>query len=219
MPSSEPESVDPAEFWEARYRSLRSDAGRMWSGQVNATVERQVTTLEPGTALELGSGEGADALWLAGQGWTVTAVDISAAALEVAAAEAKRHDLSDQITWEQADLTTWHPTSQYDLVTSAFLHSPFEFPREEILRRAATAVAPGGRLLIVGHAEPPPGSGHEHGFDAPPLPTPDEVINALELDERWTIEANALVERAAVWRGGHEVTLIDTVVQVRRPTS
>lgn len=213
---SEHESVDAAEFWETRYRTNRRDSGRMWSGSVNATVEQQAAALTPGTALEVGCGEGADALWLAARGWTVTAVDISAAALDVAAAEAARQGLAERITWEQADLTTWQPTAEYDLVTSAFLHSPFDFPREAILRRAASAVAPGGRLLVVGHAAPPPGSGHEHQADAPPLPTPDEVLAALELDGGWSVETNALVERVVARPDGHSATLVDAVLHARR---
>lgn len=212
--SSEP--IDPADFWEARYRERQRDSGRMWSGRVNAAVERQVTGLPPGRALELGGGEGADALWLAERGWTVTTVDISAAALEVGAAEAQRRGLSDHVTWERADLTTWRPTSEYDLVTSAFLHAPFTFPREAILRRAASAVAPGGRLLVVGHAAPPPGSGHAHDADAPPMPTPDEVLAGLELDDGWVVETKEMFERSVTWRGTPDVTLIDAVLQVRR---
>lgn len=208
--------VDASEFWENRYRTGRGEDGRMWSGRVNATVEAHVAGLTPGSALELGCGEGADALWLAGHGWTVTAVDLSAAALEVAALHATREGLADRVTWQQADLTTWHPTQQYDLVTSAFLHSPFEFPREAILRRAASAVAPGGRLLVVGHAASPPGSGHDHDQDAPPLPSPAEVLASLDLDADWAVESNTTVQRAVTWRG-HDVTLLDAVVRVRRP--
>lgn len=211
--------VDASEFWENRYRTGRGEDGRMWSGRVNATVEAQVAGLSPGNALELGCGEGADALWLAARGWTVTAVDLSAAALEVAALHAEREGLAERVTWQQADLTTWRPTREYDLVTSAFMHSPVAFPREDILRRALSAVAPGGRLLIVGHAESPPGSGHDHDHDrdAPPLPTADEVLASLELGDDWVVETNATVERAVTWRG-HDVTLRDAVVRVRRRT-
>lgn len=216
---SENLDVDASEFWEDRYRTGRGTHGRMWSGRVNATVEAQVADLSPGTALELGSGEGADALWLAEHGWTVRALDISSAALDVAAREAARRGLADRIMWQQADLTTWRATEQYDLVTSAFLHSPVAFPREEILRRAVSAVAPGGRLLVVGHAASPPGSGHEHALDAPPLPTPDDVLASLELDDSWVVEARTLVERTVTWRDRDDVTLIDAVVRVRRPSS
>lgn len=209
--------VDPAEFWEDRYRSTRGEHGQVWSGRVNEAVQREVTGLRPGTALELGCGEGGDALWLAGQGWSVTAIDISATALAVGAAEAERAGLSERIRWIQADLATWQPSAEFDLVTTAFLHSPVELPREEVLRRAATAVAPDGRLLVVGHGAVPPGSKlshHEH--DGPPLPTADEVLASLDLSDDWVTETNALVERPAVWRDGSAVTLVDAVLRVRR---
>ena len=208
--------TDPAEFWEARYLSHRGENGGMWSGRVNAAVAHQVTGLVPGTALELGSGEGADTLWLASEGWTVTAVDISSHALALAAARAAEQGVAHRIEWVQADLATWRPSAQFDLVTSAFLHSPVALPREKILRRAAAAVAPGGTLLVVGHGAFPPGSGHEDGHDAPPLPTPDEVLASLDLSEGWVVETNALVDRDVVRRDQATVTLTDAVLRVRR---
>jgi 2-polyprenyl-3-methyl-5-hydroxy-6-metoxy-1,4-benzoquinol methylase len=132
-----------AEYWEDRYRG-----GKTWSGKVNAALERELAGVTPGTALDLGSGEGGDALWLARNGWSVTAVDIAPSALAIAAAEARP---DDDVTWIAADLSTWQPDRTFDLVTSCFLHSTVELPRDAILRRTAAAVAPGGQLLIVGH--------------------------------------------------------------------
>lgn len=209
-------SADPAEFWEARYLSNRDESGQVWSGRVNAAVEHEVRDLPVGAALELGSGEGGDALWLASKGWTVTAIDISRNALAVAAEKAGLRGLADRVTWVQADLTIWHPTEEFDLVTAAFLHSPVELPRDEILRRATAAVAPGGRLLVVGHGEPPPGladAEHEH----PPLPTSDEVLASLDLAQGWTVERNGLFERSITLKDGSDVTIADTVLRVRRP--
>lgn len=219
--SSDEAITDPARFWETRYLTHRGESGSMWSGRVNAAVAHEVTALAPGTALELGCGEGADALWLAARGWRVTAVDISANALAVGAAVARDQGLSDRIDWVRADLATWVPTGQYDLVTSAFLHSPVELPREAILRRASSAVAPGGRLLVVGHGAFPPGStdhGPEHrpGHGAPALPTPEEVLASLELPEGWTVETSALLDRRVQWRDQGTVTLTDSVLRVRR---
>lgn len=207
-------TADPAEFWEARYLEGRDETGQVWSGRVNAAVEREVAGLRPGTALDLGSGEGGDALWLATRGWAVTAIDISANALAIAREKATLRGLTGRIDWVQADLATWHPTRRYDLVTAAFLHSPVELPREQVLRRAATAVAPGGRLLIVGHGAFPPGSDHDH--DAEPLPTPGEVLASLELDGSWAVETEAQVEREVTWRDGRRFTTVDAVVRVRR---
>lgn len=207
--------TDPAEFWEARYNTNRGESGHMWSGRVNAAVEHEVTALSPGTALDLGCGEGADALWLAAHGWTVTAIDISATALAVGAAQATRAGLAERINWVQADLATWNPSSEFDLVTSAFLHSPVELPRQEVLRRAASAVAPGGRLLVVGHGAFPPGSSHGES-DAPPLPTSDEVLASLELPDSWVIETKAPFYRSGTGADGTTITLSDTVLRIRR---
>jgi SAM-dependent methyltransferase len=209
-------AVDATRFWDERYVSRRTEHGRMWSGRVNATVAQQVSELTPGTALELGSGEGADALWLAEHGWTVTALDISSVALEVGAGEAARAGLTDRIDWVQTDLTTWRPSAQYDLVTSAFMHSPVDFPREAILRRAASAVAPGGRLLVVGHGGFPPMSEHVHDTEIPPFPSPDDVLATLDLPIGWVVETNALIERTVKWRDEEDVVLVDTVLRVRR---
>lgn len=216
-PSAEDTVTDAAEFWETRYLTHRDENGRMWSGRVNATVEQELTEVAPGSALELGSGEGADALWLARRGWRVTAVDISEAALAVGRAEAERMGLADRIDWVHADLAAWQPSAEYDLVTSAFFHSPVDFPREAILRRAAAAVAPGGGMLVVGHGPFPPGSGHEHDRDrgALPLPGPDEVLAALDLPPGWTVETNAFVARVTT-RDGAELALTDSVLRVRR---
>lgn len=220
-PAPDEHPVSPAEFWEERYRTHRDERGQVWSGRVNPAVAQEAAGLAPGTALELGSGEGGDALWLAERGWTVTALDISATALAVGAAQAAARGVADRITWVQADLVGWRPDTEYDLVTSAFFHSPFDFPREEILRRATRAVAPGGTLLIVGHGEPPPGlaSGHdrEHAASGPPLPGPDEVLTALDLPAGWVVERNASVTREATRPDGSAMEVSDTVVRVRRP--
>ena len=141
---SEPEPT-AAEYWENRYRQN----GRSWSGNANAALVREIAGVAPGTALDLGCGEGGDALWLAQNGWAVTAVDIAPTALAIGAAA---QSPEDDITWVAADLAEWHPPIAYDLVSACFLHSTVALPREAILRRAAEAVAPGGVLLIVGHS-------------------------------------------------------------------
>ncbi|WP_314650634.1 class I SAM-dependent methyltransferase [uncultured Microbacterium sp.] len=213
--------MEPAEFWEQRYRTHRDERGQVWSGRVNPAVEREAADLTPGSALELGSGEGGDALWLAEQGWSVTALDISPTALAVGAAQAAARGVADRIAWMQADLVTWRPDTEYDLVASAFFHSPFDFPRKEILRRATRAVAPGGTLLIVGHGTPLPGLEHDHGRQhaesGPPLPDPDEVLADLELPADWVVERNAVVSREAALPDGTTIEVSDTVVRVRRP--
>lgn len=198
-----------AEYWENRYRAN----GRSWSGNVNVALEREVAGVAPGSALDLGSGEGGDALWLARHGWSVTAVDIAPSALAIGQA-AQQPD--DDITWIAADLAEWHPSMQYDLVSACFLHSYVELPREAILRRAAAAVAPGGLLVIVGHSGTPhwhEPSAHDETVD---LPTPDEVLASLALDDSWTVLTKALIERPVVTPDGSPGTITDAVLTLRR---
>ncbi|MGX5681550.1 FAD-dependent oxidoreductase [Schumannella luteola] len=207
--------ADPREFWENRYRTERREHGRVWSGEVNSAVAQEIADLAPGRALELGCGEGADAVWLAERGWTVTGVDISATALEVAAAAASEGGVADRVEWVRADLADRWPEGEFDLVTASFLHSPVELDRDRILRRAAAAVALGGTLLVVGHAAFPPGSQHAH-TDAPPLPTAEDVLASLELAPGWTVVTCEQRDRDAIGRDGHPVTLVDSVLRVRR---
>ena len=202
---------DAATFWESRYR----ESDRAWSGRANAALERETALLAPGTALDLGSGEGGDALWLAHNGWSVTAVDIAPTALARGEAIAQAEGLVDRIRWICADLATWQPEGPFDLVTAHFLQSPVELPREVILRRAAATVAPGGTLLVVGHAEFPPWS--QHKPDESSLPSADEVLASLELTaEHWTIRTKAAVSRSATGPDGQIVDLVDSVLALRR---
>ncbi|MGW6914878.1 class I SAM-dependent methyltransferase [Kitasatospora sp. NPDC054939] len=137
-----------AAYWDARY----AENARMWSGNPNPALVREVDGLAPGRVLELGCGEGADAVWLAGQGWQVTAVDVSAVALARAAGHAVDAGVDGRIDWQCRDLGTDFPEGSYDLVCAQFLHSPTDLPRTAVLRAAAAAVEPGGVLLVVGHA-------------------------------------------------------------------
>jgi SAM-dependent methyltransferase len=195
--------VSAEEFWEEFYAGGRS----RWSGQPNASLVEVVTGLVPGTALDLGCGQGGDAIWLAAQGWTVTATDISQTALDVAAQHAVEAGV--KVTWERHDLAVSQPEGRFDLVAASFLHSDVELPRERILRAAAGAVAPGGTLLIVGHAPSPE---HHHGD----LPSLEQVVAELALPEdAWELRACELRERVHAFRGEAPKPRIDTVVRFR----
>nr|MDQ5860933.1 class I SAM-dependent methyltransferase [Actinomycetota bacterium] len=108
-----------AKLWDEKYRSRP----KMWSGQPNPQLMTEAAHLAPGTALDLGCGEGADAIWLAGRGWEVTALDVSAVALERAEAHARERGQGGKIEWVRQDLATWVPGKLFDLVTAQFLHS------------------------------------------------------------------------------------------------
>ena len=135
--------------WEERYRARPA----VWSGRPNPQLVAEAAELAPGRALDVGSGEGADAIWLAERGWQVTAVDISTTALERAAEHAEQPARTSPTasSWTHADLRDKPPAEgAYDLVSAQFMHLPPD-ARRELFARLAAAVAPGGTLLIVGH--------------------------------------------------------------------
>jgi len=137
-----------APSWEERYSGHES----IWSGNPNAQLVSEVSGLTPGTALDVGCGEGGDVIWLARQGWRVTGADFSANGLARAARHAEEAGVADRAEWWQVDARTFAAGGRsYDLVTTHFLHPP-DGRMVEVTRRLAEAVAPGGHLLVVGHA-------------------------------------------------------------------
>jgi len=202
-------------YWD-RFYAMPNPA---WSGQANAVLVRETGDMAPGTALDLGCGEGADAIWLARQGWTVTAIDVARPALQRARERAVAAGVADRITWLREDLARWRPTGSFDLVSVHYLHSSVDLPRDRILRAAAAAVASDGVLIVVGHAGPLP----DHA-DAEPgtrFPTPHEVLADLDLPPtQWRVERAADIPRDTPDAGAddHPHTLTDTVVRIRRLT-
>jgi len=155
MPDAEKET---AESWEARYAGRE----RLWSGRPNEALVAALSGLEPGRALDLGCGEGGDAIWLALRGWRVTAVDISATAVARAREAAARLGVpGDRIDWVVADLSDWAGEGGQDLVFASFLHGTATASRWTILQRACRLLPPGGRLLSIAHAQAPPWAAHE----------------------------------------------------------
>jgi len=196
----------PARVWEERYAGAQ-----VWSGEPNRALLAYAADLPPGRALDLGCGEGADAIWLAERGWRVTGVDVSATALGRAAAHAR--DRGVEVAWVEADLAHWEAPGRFDLVTAFFLHSPVDFPRAEILTRAAAALAPGGVLLIVGHAEFPPWSSHH---DHPGFPTPEQALAEAGVGPGWVVEAAELFPREVAGPGRERAIIRDAVARARK---
>jgi 2-polyprenyl-3-methyl-5-hydroxy-6-metoxy-1,4-benzoquinol methylase len=130
---SEGDSSQAERFWEGHYRGHE----RVWSGRANPVLVDVAGSLPPGTALDLGCGEGGDAIWLAGLGWRVTAVDVSATALDRTSTHATTAGVEDRIDYQQHDLAHTFPAGAFDLVSAQHLHSPVEFPRDRVLRAAA----------------------------------------------------------------------------------
>ncbi|MFC4512351.1 class I SAM-dependent methyltransferase [Streptomyces ehimensis] len=204
------EDVDPAEYWERRYQERQ----RVWSGRANPVLVDVVEPLPSGTALDLGCGEGADAVWLARRGWRVTAADVAATALERASGHAAEAGVADRIDFQRHDLARTLPDGPFDLVTAQFFQSNVELPRERILRAVAEQVAPGGLLLVVTHATVPPWSWHPHE-DA--VPTPEEELAALGLAlDEWHTERLDTPARQVTGPDGRTATVTDNVIALRR---
>ncbi|MFJ8687215.1 methyltransferase domain-containing protein [Micromonospora wenchangensis] len=211
--SERADAVDEAtaRHWDELYRGRE----RYWSGRPNPHLVDVAGTLPPGTALDLGCGEGGDAVWLARQGWRVTAVDVSTAALDRSAAAVTAAGVAALVDFQRHDLARTFPTGVFDLVSAQFLQSPLEFPRTEVLRAAARAVAPGGRLLVVEHGAVPPWGNAAHHHTR--FPTPQETLADLDLDpDGWDVERLDAPQRQATGPDGQTGTLTDHLVLARR---
>lgn len=193
-------------FWDKQYSVPRAS-------RVNPVLAEIAADLTPGTALDLGCGPGGDALWLAGRGWQVTAVDISANAVRRLAENAQARGL--QMSVERLDLAEEFPSGSFDLVSAQYFHTPFALPRAQVMRTAAHALHPDGRLVVVDHGSTAPWSWNQD----PDIhyPTPDEVSAELALDPaRWQVERADMPRRHAKGPGGQTATVIDNVLVIRR---
>lgn len=135
--------------WDARYRDARTEAGdSLWVADAPLRFQCVLADVLPGAALDVATGDGRTALWLAGVGWRTTAVDFSAEALITARARAA--DRGVNIDWTRADVTEWTPGRTFDLITIGYLHLPAG-TTASLVKRAAGWLADGGRLLVLGH--------------------------------------------------------------------
>lgn len=184
------------------------------SGKPGMALSQFAGPLRPGSALELGCARGDDALWLTRQGWQVTAVDVSSVALEIAARNARTAGVADRIRFERHDLSRTFPEGHFDLVTASFLHSPQDWPRSEVLARAAAAVSPGGHLLIVEHASRAPWSWSPENTR---FPTAGDTLAAMQLAPGdWTHRCVCPIARTASGPDGQSATVTDNVIFVRK---
>ncbi|MEV6832006.1 class I SAM-dependent methyltransferase [Amycolatopsis sp. NPDC051102] len=199
-------STEASRFWDGHHTAHRPDG----EPRPNVRLVEVVSALDPGRALDLGSGAGGDALWLARRGWRVTAADISAVALAGLARRARDLGLGDRITGERHDLAATFPAGPFDLVSAHYLHTSFPLPRDQVLRQAADALAPGGRLLVVEHGSVAPWSWNQDPASCPPLRPPS-------LDPaRWTVERADALPRRATGPGGQTADVVDHLLLVRR---
>ena len=207
--------MDPAQLLSQEYWDDRYGGDPVWSGNPNPQLVRYAADLPPGAALDVGSGEGADVLWLASRGWTVTGADISPVALRRSAELAGRAGaaVAARIRWQQADVLTWAPPEQrFDLVSAQYLHLPAA-ARESLHRRLAAAVRPGGTLLLVGH-HPADMDTVQRPFPRDMFATGEEMATVLD-PARWAVE-NSAPQRQASGPEGTLMTLRDAVLHAVR---
>lgn len=196
---------DTPEGWDARYGEAQ-----IWSGEPNGALVAEVADLPPGQALDVGCGEGADAVWLARRGWHVTALDVSRVALDRAAAHAREAGVD--IAWVHAGLVEAAlPTASFDLVSAqypALRHTELDAERALL-----GAVAPGGTLLLVTHADMDPEEMKSRGFDPADYVGIEDV--RARLGEGWTVEVDERRERSiSGGSGAHHHQ--DMVLRARR---
>lgn len=204
---------DPKAYWDDVYRTRRATS----SGQPSGALLRYVRPLEAGgRALDLGSSNGDDVLWLARQGWQTLGVDISEVAVARATAQAAAAGLSERARFEARDLSQGLPEGPFDLITALFFQSSdAALGRPAILAEAAAKVAPGGHILVVAHAAPPPWAPELPS--RPHFPTVDQELDALQADSaQWRTKVATLIARDAKDREGAAAVALDSVVLLQR---
>ena len=168
--------------WDERYAS-RHDG--MWSGRPNGVLVAELARSSSRRALDVGCGEGADAIWLARAGWQVTGLDVSQVALDRAASAAREADVT--VEWVCGDVAVLPATGGFDLVSvlyPALKHSP----DDAAIRALLDNVAPGGTLLVVGHAPLDADHARAHGFELADYVQPADV--RTRLDDGWDIDVD-----------------------------
>jgi SAM-dependent methyltransferase len=194
--------------WDSRYAGQE----KMWSGAPNGALLTEVAGLTPGRVLDVGCGEGADAIWLAKGGWDVTALEVSGVALRRAAGHAQ--DAGVSISWVHAELTTSAlPPATFDLVSAQY-PVLLRTPGADGERALLAAVAPGGTLLVVHHAGMEDRELHEGDFDPADFVWPAMV--AAVLDEDWEVQVNEQRPRRAPDSGAGAHHADDLVLRARR---
>ncbi|WP_370152257.1 class I SAM-dependent methyltransferase [Streptacidiphilus sp. EB129] len=194
--------------WDNRY----ADRQQLWSGRPNGALVAEVAGLTPGRVLDVGCGEGADAIWLARHGWDVTALEVSGVALERAAGHAQ--DAGVAVRWVHAALThAALPPAPFDLVSAQY-PALQRTPDAAAERALLAAVAPGGVLLLVHHAGMESRQADDSGFDPADYVWPSMV--AALLDDDWEVEVDEQRPRVAPDGGAGAHHTDDLVLRARR---
>ena len=197
-------------FWEQLWsKTLREHPDKVAHRPPNPHLIAEVSGLRPGRALDAGCGHGVDTLWLAAHGWQVTAVDFSVSALAHgrATAEALGADIAERIDWVEGDLATWTAMpAHYDLVVCFYVHVAGSV--DEMVRRMASGVAPGGTLFMVGHRPIDPATGAATAAAGQVQVSVEAATAALD-PRSWALVAEER-PRAAAGSG------VDAVIHARR---
>lgn len=195
-----------ARTWDERYAA----AELVWSRGPNQFVEAECADLPPGRAVDLAAGEGRNAIWLARQGWQVTAVDFSGVALD------KGRTLAGDtpVEWVRADATSWTPDAPVDLVVVAYLQLPAA-QRRRAHRNAVGSLRPGGTFLLVAHDTTNLTQGTGGPQDASVLMTAEDVLADLEGLDVEVLRAER-VARTVTSPGQPDATAYDALVRVVR---
>lgn len=199
-------SGTPAD-WDERY----SASNRIWSGAPNGALTTETAQETPGRALDVGCGEGADAVWLALHGWQVTGLDVSAVALSRAREAAKEAGV--EIEWIHAGLVEADlQAGTFDLVSAHYPALP-KTPGQNTERTLLGLVAPGGSLLVVYHADMDAQHAKDLGIDPEDYIWLNDVVAAL--DDNWHVEVNERRPRH-IPAGGDTRHTEDLVLRARR---
>jgi SAM-dependent methyltransferase len=197
--------------WDRRY-----SGEAMWSGRPNGTLVREIEGLAPGRALDVGAGEGGDAVWLAQRGWRVTASDVSQHGLDRVAALAEEHQLSIEGQRTDANALDAFEAGAFDLVSAQYVPIP-RSPDGRGIFNLLAAVAAGGTLLFVSHdLEPLRGAVGDHApsIDPDAFVRPEDIAAALADSPGWTIEVHEKRPRPGGHASSHHVD--DIVLRARR---
>jgi SAM-dependent methyltransferase len=200
-----------ARTWDTRYAG-----SRQWSEGPNQFVAERLHRLTPGRALDLACGEGRNAIWLASRGWTVTAIDFSGEGIARGRQEAARARLD--VDWVVGDVLT-HPLPEVDLVVVAYLQLVAE-ERRAALRRAWSALAPGGTLFLVAHDSSNLAEGTGGPQDPAVLYTATDVLSDLEAGPGTVVTAERVarrIRREDEHGGEQDLVAWDAVVHLVKP--
>ncbi len=194
-----------SKLWDERYAT----SDYMWTVTVNQFVERHLADLPAGSAIDLGAGEGRNAVWLAQRGWKVTAVDFSSVGLEKGAKLAEHHGV--EVDFVVADATTYEPADKVDLVVLSYLQLDAD-SRQTILEHAARWLQPGGTVFVIAHDQ----TNVENGYGGPPLDSCYDLDESVAALAGLNIELAEVADRVVTNDDGTH-TALDTLIIATMP--